>query len=65
MSSHLKDIRQKRQISQVQLANRLAVSNRTISHYETGKRTPSLATIKKLAIALHCKPTDLYPDLAG
>lgn len=61
----IREFREKADLTQVELALLLGVSNKAISHYEVGNRMPSLDTIKKLATALHCKPTDLFPVLAG
>lgn len=61
----IRTYRIKMALSQKDLAKLICVTTGAIGLYERGLREPSLATIKKLAIALHCKPTDLYPDLAG
>lgn len=59
------EFRKKAKISQKRLAKHLGVSQTSVSLYEKGLREPSLDTIKKLADALNCKPTDLYPVLGG
>ena len=45
-------LRKMRGLTQEELAKKVGVSNATIGFYETGKRTPRLKTIKKLALAL-------------
>ena len=48
-------------ITQYELANKLGVSEMTISRYVTGRCLPSVYIINKLVRALNCKPEDLYP----
>jgi len=45
---NLKELREAKGISQVQLAEEIGVNHRTISQYENGKREPDIQTIKKL-----------------
>lgn len=52
-------------LSQSHLGKVVGVRQGTVGNWERGLREPSLATIKKLAKALNCKPTDLYPVLEG
>lgn len=52
-------------LSQKQLASLIGVTTGAIGFYERGLREPNLATIKKLATALNCKPADLFPLLEG
>lgn len=52
-------------LSQQELASSIGVTAGAIGFYERGLREPSLDTIRKLAEALNCKPTDLYPVLGG
>lgn len=61
----IKTFRKKAKISQKKLSEYLGVSQISVSLYERGLREPSLATIKKLATALNCKPADLFPLLEG
>ena len=56
---HLRELRQKRNLTQVQLAERCGFPQARISELERGGRTPNLVTILRLAVALECKPTDL------
>jgi len=62
----LRDFREKRNLSQVQLYARSGVSQGYISDLEKGKKTPTLSTIEKLAAGLRCSVTDLldadYPS---
>lgn len=63
--NNIKTFRESSGITQAELAQKLEVSHQSISSYEKGLREPSLDMIKKLADALNCKPTDLYPVLGG
>lgn len=49
MQNRIKELREKRGISQEELANEVNLSNQVISFYESGKRTPKEATWQKLA----------------
>ncbi|OOF51437.1 hypothetical protein BKK54_03230 [Rodentibacter genomosp. 1] len=61
----IKDYRYKAKLSQNELAQAVGLTTGAIGLYERGLREPSLKTIKKLAQALKCKPTDLFPVLKG
>lgn len=47
--NRIKELRQKKGLSQEELANKVNLSNQVISFYESGKRKPKEATWKKLA----------------
>lgn len=47
-----KELREKRGLSQTELANRVGLKQTTISQYENGTRRPNLSVAKKLADAL-------------
>lgn len=47
-------------MSQQQLANKLRMDRRQISHYVTGDKTMSLTTAKTIASTLDCYIDDLY-----
>ncbi len=51
---NLKVARIKKGLTQAQLAEKLGVSQNTISFYETGARFPSRNNLYKLAEALDC-----------
>ena len=48
MNNHLKELRQKQNISQDELASLLKVSRQTINSIETGKFDPSLKLVIKM-----------------
>ena len=54
LSDRLKELRQKRNLSQKDVATYLSLSPSIISGYETGERTPSASIILRLADLYHC-----------
>ena len=57
-------IRRKKGLTQVELAQRLNITSRTISYYERESKNPSLEMVKKIADALAVRPESLL-DLPG
>ncbi len=55
----LRELRQKRGVTQQQLSIMTGLSEVYISNMERGFKVPSLTTILRLAAALECKPTTL------
>lgn len=55
----LRELRLKRKLTQVQVAEQSGMMQNHISELEHGERMPSLVTLLKLAAAIGCKPTDL------
>jgi transcriptional regulator with XRE-family HTH domain len=55
----LRDVRQRRGVTQQELAQRAGMSEAYISNMEHGLKVPSLTTILRLAVALDCKVLDL------
>lgn len=49
-------------MTQEELAERAGLKQSTISHLETGKRKPSLSTLKRLATVLGCTLDELAGD---
>ncbi len=56
--------RRKKGLTQVELAQRLQTTGRTISYYERESKNPSLDMVKKIADALAVRPESLL-DLPG
>ena len=54
----LKESREKKGLSQTELANRVGLKQTTISQYENGFRKPNLSMAKKLADALEISLDD-------
>ncbi|HYK00670.1 MAG TPA: helix-turn-helix transcriptional regulator [Thermoanaerobaculia bacterium] len=57
--ARVREIRQKRGMTQVELGERLGFPQNRVSEIENGSRSPTLVTILRLAIALECKPSAL------
>lgn len=57
LGPRLKQFRQKRQLTQTALADKLHVSRQTISSWETGRNQPDISTITQLA-SLYAIPVD-------
>ena len=57
--ARVREIRQKRGMTQVELGERLGFPQNRVSEIENGSRSPTLVTILRLAIALDCKPSTL------
>lgn len=55
----IREVRQKRGLTQVDLSERSGFSQARISELERGARMPNLVTILRLALALDCKVMDL------
>lgn len=51
IGTKIKELREKRQMTQTELAQKINVSKSVISAYEKGIRTPSFKVIKDLSIA--------------
>ena len=51
---NLKQIREKKNITQTKLSVELEVSQELISHYETGKSKPNIETLIRLADYFNC-----------
>ncbi len=59
MKIRLLQARQRRLLSQRELAERSGLAQTTISAIELGKQTPHLSTIRRLAEALRVDPDEL------
>ncbi len=55
----LKKARERRKLTQVQLAEKVGVHEITISRLERGNRQPSMALLQRLAKVLRVKVTEL------
>lgn len=56
----IKKLREQQQLTQRQLAEKLCVSDKTISKWETGKGLPDISLIEPLAKALHISVVELF-----
>ena len=60
---HIKKIREKRGISQKELAAKLNVSPSTVSQWENGLRNPSLVNVKRMSNILHCTTDEILSSV--
>lgn len=63
IGENIKKIRIKKNISRQELANKLCVSESTISRYENNKREPNMATLKKIAEIFNVPLVDLLREM--
>ena len=59
----IKKIREKRGISQKELATKLNVSPSTVSQWENGLRNPSLVNVKRMSNILHCTTDEILSSV--
>jgi len=59
LAARLKALRERRGLSQEQLAEKAGLSRPHLARLETAKQDPTLSTIEKLAKALKVKPAEL------
>ena len=55
----IKELREKNKITQVQLAEKLGVSDKTVSKWETGKGYPDITPLEPIADALRVSVAEL------
>jgi transcriptional regulator with XRE-family HTH domain len=59
MIRRLREFRERRLLTQTELAGKAGLTQKTISLLETGKARPRVRTIRKLALALGVRPEAL------
>lgn len=57
----IKMMRTQKRITQKELAEKLLTSQQNLAQYENDKRNPKFETVLKIASALGCNVSDLYP----
>jgi transcriptional regulator with XRE-family HTH domain len=57
--ARLREVRLKRGLSQLELAERVGIPQPHVSAMESGVKFPNLLTVLRLAVALECKVTEL------
>lgn len=62
VGERIKEYRKLRGLSQVELAELIHVSQRTISSWEVGRTEPNMGAIEMLSAVLSCRKTDLIGD---
>ena len=60
----IKELRESKGITQIQLADRMKVSRSTIANWEVGNRLPDLSMLARLAKALETEPYVLIDELS-
>jgi len=60
MDGKLRQFREKKQISQAELARRLGVDRSTINKIENGKTKPSIALLERIAAELDVSIRDFF-----
>ncbi|MDE7082161.1 MAG: helix-turn-helix domain-containing protein [Clostridia bacterium] len=58
--NRLKLLRNEKQFSQKQLADKLGIAVSTYANWEQGRREPSIIDIYKIMLALEIQPNDLF-----
>lgn len=59
---NIKEIREKNNLSQVELASRLGITKSAICSWEKGRYEPTAKNLKKLSKALDCTVDDLIRE---
>ena len=59
----LRQIRERRGMSQVELGNRVGLKQTTISQYENGLRKPSIEMAKRMSIVLEISLDDFFSSI--
>ena len=59
----IKELREKNKITQVQLAEKLGVSDKTVSKWETGKGYPDITLLEPIADALRVSVAELITGI--
>ena len=60
--ARIRTLRLERNLSQLELANRVGVAQTAISQFETGVKTPRLETLGRIAAALGISPAVLIAE---
>lgn len=61
----IKEIRKSQKLTQLELATLSSLSRNTILNFESGKRSPKLVDLMKIANALNCKVSELVDGGSG
>lgn len=58
----IKNMREIANLSQIELAEKIGITQSAISHLENGDISPSIATLQKIANSLNCSITELLNE---
>lgn len=62
VSDNIKRLRIKADMEQLELAEKLGISNKTVSSWECGRTEPRMEMIEKICNVLHCTKSDLVDE---
>jgi transcriptional regulator with XRE-family HTH domain len=65
IGKNLAFVRRERRLTQAEVAERIDVDAETISRFERGFVTPSIATLERLCAALDCRWSDLLEGVSS
>lgn len=60
LGKRIREIRKSKNLTQEQLAERVGIGTPNISYFETGRFTPALETMQKIATALNSEIYEFY-----
>lgn len=63
--NHIRQLRKDKGITQCQLSAAVGVTQATLSYWESGKVSPRLSDLHKLAKVLGCSISDLFEEEAS
>lgn len=59
IGNRLRDLREKKSITQAQIAEQLGITQGAVSQWESGVTNPSISTVSKLSVILGCTVDEL------
>lgn len=62
ISDNIKRLRQREDMEQLELAEKIGVSNKTVSSWECGRTEPKMGMIEKMCKVLNCTKSDLLEE---
>lgn len=62
VKDNIKTLREKRKLTQLQLAELLVVDRTTVAKWESGETLPKTSMLPKLVECLKCKLNDLFKE---
>ena len=62
VGGNIRKIRERRGITQTELAIRLGISSRTVSSWEVNRTEPKMGMLEKVCMVLSCRKSDIIED---
>jgi transcriptional regulator with XRE-family HTH domain len=59
IGDNIRKLREEKGMSQLELAKKLFVSDRTVSSWEVNRTEPKMGMIEQICVALHCQKSDI------